>query len=241
MAGSRVLPQALAQRARAFVASGLVAVEARPASTVVMVRDAAAGLEVYVHRRHRGMAFAGGMLAFPGGGVDPVDNSTVGADAEAWAARLGAEPAAAWAFVRAALRETEEETGVVLQPEDLLPWAHWITPRFEERRFDTWFFLAGLTAGQQPQDVSGETEHVAWVRPGDALAAASRGESVMLPPTQLVLEELSAFDSVGAALAAGPERTIEAIMPAWIDDGEVVRALLPDDPEYPGDDVEVRA
>jgi 8-oxo-dGTP pyrophosphatase MutT (NUDIX family) len=187
------------------------------------------------------MAFAGGMLAFPGGGVEAVDVDPAGADAESWAARLGAEPAAAWAFVRAALRETEEETGVVLQPEDLVPWAHWITPRFEERRFDTWFFLAGLTAGQQPQDISGETEHVAWVRPDDALAAARVGESLMLPPTRLVLEELAAFDSVIAALAAGVERTIETIMPAWIDDGAVVRALLPGDPEFPGDDVEVRA
>ncbi len=49
---------------------------------------------------------------------------------------------------------------------DLLgAWAHWITPAFEPRRYDTRFFVAALPAGQQTRDVSGESDAVAWMRP----------------------------------------------------------------------------
>ncbi|TDC51476.1 NUDIX hydrolase [Jiangella ureilytica] len=217
----RALPGPLAERARAFLAGGLPVVAPRPASTVALLRPAGSGdgVEVYVHVRHTGMAFAGGMVAFPGGKVDPVD---------------GADPAEA--FVRTAIRETHEETGVLLTPGDLVPWAHWITPRFEERRYDTWFYLAGLPHGQEAADVSGEASEVGWVRPADVLERAARGEVVMLPPTAVVLTSLLPFATVAEALAAGDGRPIETVVPGWLDDGAEVWGLLPDDPEYPGDD-----
>ncbi|WP_084469395.1 NUDIX hydrolase [Jiangella gansuensis] len=215
----RVLPEAVAQRARAFAAGGLPVADARPAATVALLRDTPGGLEVYVHRRHTGMPFAAGMLAFPGGRVDPVDIAD-GGDG----------------FVRAALRELHEETGVVLEPGQLVPWAHWITPRFEERRYDTWFYLAGLPSGQQPADVSGEADEVGWTRPADALARADRGEVIMLPPTHVVLTSLTGFATAAEALSAGAGRVVETITPGWLDDGEQVWGLLPDDADYPGDD-----
>ncbi|NDL60437.1 NUDIX domain-containing protein [Phytoactinopolyspora sp. XMNu-373] len=208
---------------------------ARPASTVVLVRDGDAGIEVYVHQRHPGMAFAGGMVAFPGGSVDPADLEPTGAvDARIWAQRLGTTETAALGFVRAALRETEEETGLRLDAADLVPWAHWITPRFQPRRFDTWFFLARVPAEQQPQDVSGEATAVAWVAARTAIDKAATDEWTMLPPTRAIFEELSAFASVDDLPT--DERAIEAITPGWLDLGDSVIALLPDDPRYPGDD-----
>lgn len=216
--GRRPLPAPIAERARAFGTGGLPVASTRPASTVGLLRDGADGVEVYVHVRHLGMAF-GGMLAFPGGKVDPAD---------------GADPAEA--FVRAAIRETHEETGVVLAPGDLVPWAHWITPRFEERRYDTWFYLAALPAGQETADVSGEASEVGWVRPADALARAEAGEWVVLPPTAVLLTSLSGFTTVAGVLAAGTGRRIETVLPGWLDDGAQVWSLLPGDPDYPGDD-----
>ncbi|TDE00517.1 NUDIX hydrolase [Jiangella asiatica] len=213
------MPAAVAERARAFVAGGLPVARARRAATVALVRDAPGGLEVYVHRRHTSMPFAAGMMAFPGGRVDPVDLAD-GGDG----------------FVRAALRETYEETGVLLQPGDLVPWAHWITPRFEERRYDTWFYLAALPPGQEPADVSGEADEVGWTRPADALARADRGEVIMLPPTVVVLASMGGFATVGEALAAGADRVVETVTPGWLDDGERVWGLMPDDADYPGDD-----
>src|SRR5687768_16085188 len=68
------------------------------------------------------MAFAGGMCVFPGGGVDPrdfddelVDRGLWAGPAPAeWASRLGCDEPKARALVCAAVRETFEESGVLL-------------------------------------------------------------------------------------------------------------------------------
>ena len=79
---------------------------------------AAGGLEVYLLRRHVDMAFAAGMCVFPGGGVDPRDFDAeigwVGPTPAEWAALLGTDEAFARALVCAAVRETFEESGVLL-------------------------------------------------------------------------------------------------------------------------------
>jgi 8-oxo-dGTP pyrophosphatase MutT (NUDIX family) len=100
---------------------------ARPAATVMMVRDIAAspirpaGLEVFLMRRHRGMEFAAGMTVFPGGGVDDRDRDArltsdgawYGPESHWWAERFGIEADLAEALVCAAARETFEESGVL--------------------------------------------------------------------------------------------------------------------------------
>lgn len=90
----------------------------REAATVLLVRDGALGVEVFLLRRRLSMAFAGGMYAFPGGGVDPRDASEdvpwVGADPASWARDLATTPDRARAVVCAAVRETFEECGVLL-------------------------------------------------------------------------------------------------------------------------------
>lgn len=94
----------------------------KEAATVMLVRDTAAGLEVFLQRRVRGMAFAGGMTVFPGGGVDQRDADTSiawhGPDAEWWAERFSCEVGLARALVCAAVRETFEESGVLLAGPD---------------------------------------------------------------------------------------------------------------------------
>lgn len=77
------------------------AVPARPASTVLLLRDGAAGLEVFMVVRHREIEFAGGALVFPGGRVEEADGALAGGDP------LGA-------FRAAGIRETFEECGVLL-------------------------------------------------------------------------------------------------------------------------------
>jgi len=94
----------------------------RPAATVMLVKDTPAGLEVFVLRRVIGMAFAGGMTAFPGGAVDGSDHETdhaaplrwSGPDPQWWAGQLGVPRDTARALVVAAARELFEETGVLL-------------------------------------------------------------------------------------------------------------------------------
>jgi 8-oxo-dGTP pyrophosphatase MutT (NUDIX family) len=90
----------------------------RDAATVVLTRAGAAGPEIYLLSRHTTMAFAGGMAVFPGGGVDPRDaHETVpwaGPSPAEWAAQLGCDETEARALVCAAVRETFEESGVLL-------------------------------------------------------------------------------------------------------------------------------
>lgn len=94
------------------------AVPARDAATVMLLRDGARGLEVYLLRRVAAMAFAPGMHVFPGGRVDPRDAdpelSWAGPSRDDWAVTLGADTGLAAALVCAAVRETFEESGVLL-------------------------------------------------------------------------------------------------------------------------------
>lgn len=209
--GQKVVEQ-LAAHARQFAESGGVPAVPRIAATVLLLRPSASaeGFEVFLLRRRTNLAFAGGMYAFAGGGVDPADYAGAPVP-DSLAARLGRPGPAAAAVLRAAVREVAEETGVRLDPTGLVPWARWLTPEFEPRRYDTYFFLAALPAGQQPVapvGAEGEADRVVWLSPAEALSGAETGELPMLPPTVTVLRELADYDSAEAALAAGADRDL---------------------------------
>ncbi|MET0526521.1 MAG: NUDIX hydrolase [Nocardioides sp.] len=116
------LPPRLVETAREYAAGARTPVEPKDAATVVLLRPSASGPEVYLLRRQTSMAFAGGMCVFPGGGVDPrdfdpdpgADQAWVGPPVSQWAAWLGVDEAKARALVCAAVRETFEESGVLL-------------------------------------------------------------------------------------------------------------------------------
>ncbi|MFT4081732.1 MAG: NUDIX hydrolase [Nocardioides sp.] len=109
-----------AELARRYLAGDLEPVEPRDAATVIVLRDGTGpGPEVYLLHRQTSMAFAAGMAVFPGGGVDPRDgelpeSAWSGPSASAWAGRLGCTETEARALVCAAVRETFEESGVLL-------------------------------------------------------------------------------------------------------------------------------
>ena len=199
----RRVPSAVAARAAAVAGPP---VPARASASVVLLREGAAGegLETYLLHRHARMAFAPSVVVFPGGGVDPGDP---GPDRR----------------LSCALRETAEETGVVLAPEALAPWAHWVTPEVEPRRYDTLFYVAALPADAEARDVSGETTHAGWRRPASALAAAARGELALMPPTVSVLLELADLPDLAAVADAARDRVVEVVLPGLqrADDGWV--------------------
>lgn len=120
---TRTLPPALVEAAKAYADGSITPVEPRNAATVVLLRPGAGAgpgeLEVYLLRRHVGMAFAAGMSVFPGGGVDLRDADLspslwAGPTPAEWAARMGCAPEEAASLVCAAVRETFEESGVLL-------------------------------------------------------------------------------------------------------------------------------
>ncbi len=179
--------------------------EPREAATVVLMRVADGGFEVFVQRRVPTMAFAAGMTVFPGGAREPQDTG----------------------LAQTAARELLEETGVVLPVAALTPWSRWVTPEGEPRRYDTLFFVAALPPGSDPVALGTEMDLVAWMLPADALAAHGRGELPMMPPTVITLRELAAHPSVEAVLEGAPRRTLDPVRPRILDDEEGIRLELP--------------
>ena len=122
------LPAHLADVALEYADGRRQAAEPRNAATVILQRPGPDGApEVYLLRRQLSMDFAGGMCVFPGGGVDPRDFdhevAWAGPTPAEWAARLGTAEDVARALVCAAVRETFEESGVLLagtSPEDVV-------------------------------------------------------------------------------------------------------------------------
>ncbi|MBA3311183.1 MAG: NUDIX hydrolase [Nocardioidaceae bacterium] len=264
---TRKLPPSLVAHAKAFLAGTTAPVTPKGAATVVLLRDGGAGLEVYLLRRHLGMAFAAGMYAFPGGTVDrrDADHATAwaGPSAADWATRLHCSESETRSLVGAAVRETFEESGVllagttadtvvqdttgegwerdraalvdkrlafadlleqrglVLRTDLLAAWAHWITPEFEPRRYDTRFFVAVIPPGQLTRDVSGEADTETWMRPQDAVAGVDGGTMAMLPPTYITIAEMGRFATAAEAIAAADGRVIAAVVPGVeVVDGE---------------------
>jgi len=116
-AGHRV-PPGVAPLVHAYLNGAIGDRPIRDAATVVVLRDASDGPEVFVQRRAASMAFGAGQYVFPGGLIDPSDATTdlpwSGPEPEQWAERWSCSPAEAQALVVAAVRETFEECGILL-------------------------------------------------------------------------------------------------------------------------------
>jgi 8-oxo-dGTP pyrophosphatase MutT (NUDIX family) len=84
----------------------------RPASTILLLRDGADGMEVFMVVRHHQIDFASGALVFPGGSIDTDDHEI--AKNPALCGASGGLDAAALAFRIGAVRETFEECGILL-------------------------------------------------------------------------------------------------------------------------------
>jgi 8-oxo-dGTP pyrophosphatase MutT (NUDIX family) len=242
----------------------------RDAATVVLLRDslAGSGLEAWLLTRVTQMAFAAGMTVFPGGRVDPADADLpfVGVGGSEVAVRFGCDEMLARALLGAAVRETFEETGVLLtvpaadlserraeveaghiafgdllhehglrvDASGLRPWARWVTPAGEARRYDTRFFVGALPAGSEAMDVTSESSEAAWIGVGAALEQTRRGERMMLPPTLSTLASLASFPTVAEVIAATDARSLDPVRPQIrvTDDGDVF-ADLPDGTSMP--------
>jgi 8-oxo-dGTP pyrophosphatase MutT (NUDIX family) len=133
---------------------------------------------------------------------------------------------------RLSLRELAEKERVEFALDLLVPYAHWITPEIESKRFSTRFFLARQPAGQLPFHDTVEMTKAQWFAPDEALARQREGQVLLMPPTLITMEELNAYDDADALLSAARSRRIRTILPeAFVtDDGFGIR--LPHDPEY---------
>lgn len=211
-------------------ASGPVPI--RPAVSVLALRGRpAGGLEVFVQHRRTSMDFAAGVVAYPGGRVDPIDFSRGAADfrcpvvqehARLWGDAVdlsfgpgsaghrpgqdAAVPAAV--LLAAALRELEEETGAVAAPEACVPWDVWTTPPGYPRRFDT-FFYALNASDLHLENTTTEASVGRWAYTGDLLEQFYAGDIRLWRPTYSLLRsvhELGDPSEISAGRDIVPDR-----------------------------------
>lgn len=187
----------------------------RPAATVILLRGAGDALEVLLVKRNPASKFMGGAWVFPGGAVDRTEGE--------------GQPA----LRAAALRELDEEAGIHLEdPDGLIPFSRWITPAQVKIRFDTWFYLTPLPDGATPRIDGSEIVDARWYEPREALAAAGRGELLLVFPTIKHLEQISSFDSARALMDYARGREVLPVQPRVVMQGETARILLPGEPGY---------
>ena len=168
------------------------AVRPRHAASLILLRRSARGAEVLMGRRPARSRFAPDVFVFPGGAVDAADRKAAPLTplAEGCARRTGATPRLAQALAIAALRETQEETGVTVPPDltALTLLARAITPLSSPVRFHARFFLADADQARGEPSESAELSDLAY-RPLDQALALP-----LFDVTEIILRALAADD-----------------------------------------------
>jgi 8-oxo-dGTP pyrophosphatase MutT (NUDIX family) len=250
---------------------------ARPAATVLLLRQGADGIEVFMVVRHEAIAFASGALVFPGGRVDDHDHG-LAADPELCPNPDGL-PVAEMAFHVAAIRETFEECGVllarprgtdtlvgpealrtveaehrarlaaghdrfdtvltrhglVLATDLLVPFAHWITPAHQPKRYDTRFFVAEAPPQHLAVHDGSESVDSVWITPRQALADTRAGRFKLVFATQMNLVRLGWSATVAQAMEAARATPVVTVQPKFLGmEGSHRRMQIPEAAGYGG-------
>jgi 8-oxo-dGTP pyrophosphatase MutT (NUDIX family) len=220
-------------------------------STLLLLRDGAAGIEVFMVKRHHQIDFASGALVFPGGKVDPHDLDP--------AIRSHCDGAGSFdeyrlSLAACAIREGFEESGILLARakgcnvaarchfgdgtcrtggrklnasekglaefltteklnlavDALVPFAHWITPAFMPKRFDTHFYLAATPEGQLGRHDGSESVDSVWVNPNDAI---NDKRWTIIFPTKMNLIKLGQSRTVAEALDTARRTKVVTVEP----------------------------
>ena len=240
----------------------MTAVPARDAATVLLLREGASGLEVFLVRRNTVVDFMAGAHVFPGGKVDAADSEP----GLLQRLRGEREPSTAPELYLAAIRETFEEAGVLLSGEFrmagledarlavargdsfasvleqlsakldtslLAPWTRWVTPAVAPKRFDARFFLAAAPAEQLARHDDYETTESVWIGPLEALEHVQRGGMMIAPATYKCLAVLATYRTVAEAFAAARAAPPRAWCPVVRNEDGRRLVILSDDPDHP--------
>jgi 8-oxo-dGTP pyrophosphatase MutT (NUDIX family) len=179
----------------------------------------------------RALAIAACRETLEEAGIVPVDGLV--ADLDALRAEIAAPPAAdvERRGGPSALAASLARRGLRLTLGALVPFARWITPTAEQRRFDARFYLLVLPPGQVGRHDDHETTMSFWGRPRDVLDRFMAGEIFLAPPTTRTLELLERAGTVQGALTLAAEQTLDAICPVFVADDPPYLAL-PGDPSH---------
>src|SRR5712672_1523754 len=131
------------------------------------------------------------------------------------------------------------DNGMVLALDELVPYAHWITPEGMPKRFDTWFFLAAAPPEQAGAHDGKESTDSIWVSPREALEGGETGRFKLPFPTTRNLIKLGKQRSVAAALEYARQQPIVTVMPVMIKDGDKRQLRIPAEAGYDGELFEI--
>jgi 8-oxo-dGTP pyrophosphatase MutT (NUDIX family) len=180
---------------------------------VVVLRGDRTAPEILMVRRTRKASFMADAFVFPGGRVESTDG-----DGEA-------------AFAVAAARELAEEANVHVDASALVPFARWITPSAEPKRFDTHFFVVVAPADAEPRvDATEVTEHL-WATAAEILSSHDAGRLLLAPPTLHTLSALRPHGSIREVMTWAQSQERVPIQPKLVA-GDELTILLPWDPRY---------
>ena len=251
---------------------------ARPAATILLVRDGTNGLEVFMVVRHHAIDFASGALVFPGGRVDENDHDVASQP------DLCPNPdcllTTEMAFRVAGVRETFEECGVLfarprgedaligadqlrqveethraplangeigfdavltahnlLPATDLLvPFAHWITPAHQPKRYNTQFFLAPAPSEHLAVHDGHESVDSVWMTPQQVIAETKSGRFKLVFATEMNLMKLAQSATVAEAIAAAQAAPVVTVQPQVVSrDGTRRKMRIPLEAGYGGE------
>lgn len=132
----------------------------------------------------------------------------------------------------ASILDLVEAEDLELATELMTPFAHWITPTFVPKRFDTWFFLADAPEDQVALHDGSESTDSVWIGAQQAIDEAMAGKRTLVHATQKNLELLAEGGTVAGALAQASRRKIVTVQP-WVESKDGKRYLhLPPDAGY---------
>jgi 8-oxo-dGTP pyrophosphatase MutT (NUDIX family) len=202
---------------------------------VIVLRPRHPSFEVLLLRRHDNVAFMAGAYVFPGGRVEEADRSSTEAPQPSPSPSLFPDLSAEeeLTYRRAAVRELHEEANLKIDATTLVPFAHWVTPEIETRRYDTRFFLARMPDGQHARHDDHETTAVAWLTPDEALEECRASRIMLPPPTWTTFRQMQPFTSVDDVFSWASARAIVCIQPGFIKTDQVTMLTLPGDPLFP--------
>lgn len=238
-------------------------------ATILLLRDGANGIEVFMVKRHHQIDFASGALVFPGGKVDKHDGDpalralTDGAEnlddlqlsLAACAIREGFEESGILLARRPGQRDyidaaassalapwrpklNASEVGLVefltkenlrLACDGLIPFAHWVTPTFMPKRFDTYFYVAATPAGQLGRHDGSESVDSVWVNP---LEAIEDKRWTIIFPTKMNLMKLGKSKTAAEAIARAKSDPIVTVEPKVVAKGDVQVLTIPEEAGY---------
>lgn len=122
--------------------------------------------------------------------------------------------------------------GLKLAVDQLVYFAHWITPEIFPVRFDTHFFLAPAPPHQEASHDNVEATDHLWIAPLEALERNKNGTLPLLPPTVVNIMALSRFSKVEEAFIYAQDKDVEVIAPQISFEDGKARLVLPEDSDY---------